>query len=104
MAAVAVNDASSILFTGGTGAGPTYDLRKPCRSFGFMKTVSGPFSALTVNYEGSLDGTTWFQIGTDATTAAGYTPVVDKPCRYVRANVTVFTGGTTVAVTMLPQV
>jgi hypothetical protein len=60
------------------------------------------FSALVVNYEGSLDGTNWFQIGTDNTLTAGVTFVVDKPVRHVRANVATFTDGTNVSVDVLP--
>lgn len=89
----------------GTGAGPAgsgYDLGLPCHIFTFNKTISGGFAALVVNYEGSMDGTNWYQIGTDNTTTAAPTFVVDKPCRYIRANVATFTGGTSVTVDAMP--
>lgn len=74
-------------------------LDRVCRSFTFYKTITGVFSALVVAYEGSIDGTAnnWFTLGTDSTTAAGPTHVVDKPCLFIRANVTTFTGGTNVS-------
>jgi hypothetical protein len=90
---------SATIFPGGVG----FNLNRPHRSFTFQKTITGVFSALVVNFEGSVDGINWFQLGTDATTAAGATVCVDKPCRYVRANVTTFTGGTGVAVSVLPM-
>lgn len=87
----------------GTGAGLAYNLYDVYRSFTFYKQVSGGFAALVVNYEGSLDGTNWFQIGTDNSTTAGATFVTDKPCTFVRANVATFTGGTSVTVDMVPS-
>lgn len=87
----------------GTGAGQGYGLSMPYHLFTFFKNVSGVFSALVVNYEGSLDNSNWFQIGTDNTTGAGATFVVDKPVLFVRANVATFTGGTSVTVDMLPM-
>ncbi|SRR6266545_5419119 len=87
----------------GTGAGNTYNLYETYVTFTFNKLIVGVFSALVVNYEGSLNGTDWFQLGTDNTLVAGPTFVVDKPCRYVRANVATFTGGTNVTVDMMPS-
>lgn len=72
-------------------------LDRVCRSFTMYKTIVGVFSALVVALEGSIDGTNWFSIGTDSTTAAGVTHVADKPCLFLRANVTTFTGGTSVS-------
>jgi len=62
-----------------------------------FKTIAGVFSALVVALEGSIDGTNWFVLGTDSTTAAGVTIVTDKPVLYLRGNVTTFTGGTSVS-------
>lgn len=72
-------------------------LDRVCRSFTMYKTVNGVFSALAVALEGSIDGTNWFTLGTDNTVVAGPTHVVDKPCLFIRANVTTFTGGTNVS-------
>lgn len=100
-----IADATPLMTTGGSAAftsavaGAAYDLRQMCKTFTFMKTTvqGGGFSALSVTFEGSLDGTNWYTLATDATTANGVTFVVDKPARYVRANVTTFTGGTSVS-------
>lgn len=101
-----IADATPLMNTAGTSpnftgiaVGTAYDLRQMCKTFTFMKTIvaGGGFSALSVTFEGSLDNVNWYTLGTDATTAAGVTFVVDKPARYVRANVTAFTGGTSVA-------
>lgn len=86
----------------GTGAGSAFNMWKVHRTFTFYKRISGVFAALVISYEGSLDGINWFVLGTDSTTTAGATFVVDKPCRYARANVTTFTGGTNVSVDMIP--
>lgn len=87
-----------------TGAGSGYDLGVPYRTFTFHKRIAGTFTALVVSFEGSLNGTNWFQIGTDNTTTAAATFAVDKPVRLVRANVTTFTDGTSVSVDMLPAI
>jgi hypothetical protein len=81
-----------------TGPGPTTVLDKIYRTFAFNKRVTGGFAALVVNYEGSIDGTNWYQLGTDNAVTAAPTFTVDKPAAYVRANVATFTGGTNVSV------
>ncbi len=99
----AMNDPSTILKNAtGTGAGSALILYGTYGTFTFYKRITGVFSALVVNYEGSLDGTNWFQLGTDNTLTAGATFVTDKPCKFVRANVGTFTGGTDVSVDVLP--
>jgi hypothetical protein len=61
----------------------------------------GGLSALTVNLEGSLDGTNWFTLD-QTTNATGETRhVAGKPVRYIRANIvtsTVSSGSPTVTV------
>jgi len=84
-----------------TGPGVAFNMYGVFGTFTFMKRITGVFSALVVNYEGSLDGVNWFTLGTDSTTADGVTFVVDKPCKHVRANVGTFTGGTDVSVEMV---
>lgn len=86
----------------GVGPGGTLNLYGIYRTFTFMKRIAGTFTALTVNYEGSLDGWAWFQLGSDATLNAGPTFVVDRPCAFIRANVATFTGGTSVSVDVAP--
>jgi hypothetical protein len=102
-----IADATPLMNAAGTSAaltaiaaGAAYDLRQMCRTFTFMKTTiqGGGFAALSITFEGSLDGINWYTLGTDATTANGVTFVMDKPSRYVRANVTAFTGGTSASV------
>lgn len=98
-----INERSVLLNAAtGTGAGAALNLYDTHHIFTFYKRVTGVFTALALSYEGSLDGTNWFQLGTDNTTGAGVTFVVDKPVRYVRANVTTFTDGTNVSVDVLP--
>lgn len=98
-----LNDVLTLLLqknAAGTDSAPnrTINLGRVCRTFTFDKTVNGVFSALVVNFEGSLDGSRWFQLGTDNTTGASTTFVVDKPTLWLRANVGTFTGGTDVTV------
>lgn len=99
-----IADGSPLMTAGGSNlhtsaaAGAAFDLRTMCRTFTFSKVVQGVFTVLVTNFEGSLDGVTWYQLGTDNTLVNGATFVVDKPARYVRLNVGTFTGGTNVAV------
>lgn len=84
-----------------TGASSAFTLDRPCRSFTFNKRIVGVFSALVISYEGTIDGSNWFQIGTDNAVTAAPTFIVDKPCLAIRANCTTFTGGTSVTVDVL---
>lgn len=68
-------------------------------------TITGAPTAVTVDLEGSLDGTTFFALGThpftgdELTATAAMFHVVDKPVSYVRLNLTVLTAGTAPTVT-----
>lgn len=56
---------------------------------------TGTFSTGGITLEGSLDGTNWFAVASEATPASATTVLVTAiaPCRYVRAHVTTaFTG------------
>lgn len=65
------------------------------RLFSFVTLIAGgTMTALTVNFEGSNDGTNWFNIGSNNSTSNAMTFVVDKPVRYVRANIATFTANT----------
>jgi hypothetical protein len=68
--------------------------------FAFDILITGSPSGVTVLLEGSLDGTNWFTMETVAGTSDSLNFSVDKPVRFVRANLTVLTGGSspTVAV------
>jgi len=63
-------------------------------------------TAVTVSLEGSIDKVIWGDLGTHALTAAEITAeealfhVVDKVVDYIRANLTVLTGGTNPTVTV----
>ena len=64
-------------------------------------------TAVTVDLEGSLDGTTFFTLASHAFSAAEITAeaamfhITDKPVKYVQANLTTLTGGTAPTVTVL---
>ena len=64
-------------------------------------------TAVTVLLEGSLDGISWFTLGTKAFDAGELTAetailhVAATPVVFVRANLTVLTGGTAPTVTVL---
>ena len=87
----------------GTGAGTAYAV-PGCppggrySTFAWQVITDGTFSALTVLLEGSLDGTTYATIGTSVAVAGGLNYAGFYPVNFVRANVTVFTGGTSVTV------
>ena len=57
--------------------------------------IAGTVSAFSVQFQGSLDGTDTFSLGT-AITAAGDQSVTGKPCRFVRAVLSGYTGTGTV--------
>lgn len=96
-----INDKTRLLNAGtAVAVAATVPLYTVQKTFTFMKTIVGVFGTLVVAYEGSLDGINWFQLGSDNTLVAGATFVADKPCLYVRANVTGFAGGTNVTVDM----
>jgi hypothetical protein len=62
---------------------------------------SNTFTAVTVNLEGSLDGTHWFQLDQTTNAAGEARSVANKPVRYVRANIvtsTVNAGAPTITV------
>lgn len=68
-----------------------------------VQTVfTGSITALTIDLEGSLDGTTFFQLAQDAFSEAEITAkaamfhVVDKLVEYIRINISTLTGTGTV--------
>lgn len=85
----------------GVGAGVAFVCYSSPRTFTFYKSVVGGFAVLSVSYEGSLDGINWYQIGSDVTLTSAATFVVDKPVKMLRANILLFTGGTSVTVDVL---
>lgn len=73
----------------------------------YQATITGTPTAVTVVIEGSLDGTNYTAINTHAFTAGELTAtfamfsVIDNPVSYIRANVTVLTGGTAPTVSVI---
>jgi len=89
---------TSLNAKGSSGAGDTFGIVPfggfPLpRVFGWDVVVTGSPSSLRVDIEGSLDGTTWFQLDTYTTAASTLRFIVDKPVRYIRANLVTLGGG-----------
>lgn len=90
-----------------TGASEALTFRKIVKDHTVQMTTTGAPTAVTVDLEGSLDGTTFEQLATHDFTGAEITAqsamfhVVDKPVRYIRTNITTLTGGTSPTVTVL---
>lgn len=82
----------------GTGLGTVFSFDRLYRNFTFNKRVTGVFTTLVINYEGSIDGVNWYPLASDNTLTAAPTFVVDKPSLHVRANITTFASGTSVTV------
>ena len=68
-------------------------------NYAVQVVATGSPTGITVDLEGSLDGTNFLEIGTIS--AAGIFFVTDSPVKHVRANLTALTGGTAPTVTVL---
>lgn len=78
-----------------TGAGTAVNLSVVAHKHTVTAVPTGSPATCTVKLEGSIDGTTWFDLSTAQTcTAAVAFHVVEKPVLAVRANLTALTGGT----------
>lgn len=78
-----------------------YDFGSPQRTLTFEKIVTGGPTTLSVTYEGSLNGTTWFPLAAaDTATTTAPTFIVDRPVRRVRITVASLSGGTSPTVTV----
>jgi hypothetical protein len=88
---------------GTTGAGTVYDQGVCHGNFTVAVTVTGAPSGCAVQLQGSLDGTNWYSLGaaTSNTSGTAAVSVANSPARYVRANLTTLTGGTSPTVTAL---
>ena len=90
-----------------TGASNDMPVRKIIKDHTVYASITGAPTAVTVDLEGSLDGTNWVQLATHPFTAGELTAtqamfhVIDKPVRFVRVNLTALTGGTSPTVTVL---
>ncbi len=91
-----------------TGAGSTFKVFTIPDKHTVQATMGGTVvaTAVTVDLEGSLDGTVWEALATHVFTAAQITAeaaifhVVNAPIKYVRGNLITLTGGTAPTVTM----
>jgi len=63
-----------------------------------VKTTGSP-TAVTVNFEGSIDNVDWFTLDSSTATSSEMRHVVNKPVLFVRCNLTTLTGGTSPTVT-----
>ena len=69
--------------------------------------LTGDPSAVTVDYEGSLDGSTWGVVETkvlsadELTAMSAFSYIVDKPIPYFRMNVSTLTFGTSGTITAI---
>lgn len=85
-----------------TGTSDSITLRKIPSKYSMQLIVTGSPTTLVVDLEGSLNGTDFIAVVQSTATASGsMTFNVDEPIRYVRANVTAISGGTTPTVTVL---
>jgi len=90
-----------------TGASTSHAVRMKPRNHTIQTTITGAPTAVTIDLEGSLDGTTFVSLASyiftadDLTAAAAMFHVVDKPVRFVRLNLKTLTAGTSPTVTAL---
>lgn len=59
-----------------------------------MQTVATGGATVSVKLQGSVNGTDWFDLATSTSATGDAQHAVDKPARYVRANLGTLTGGT----------
>lgn len=83
-----------------TGAGTAADLDFVRGTFTMATVVTGAPSAVSVTLQGSLDGVTFQTLATSTSTTGDQQWQVDKPQRYLRANLATLTGGTSPTVTV----
>lgn len=89
-----------------TGASPVLEHSVPVKNHALQVTITGAPSAVSVALLGSLDNSTFVLITTHAFDAGELTATkamffdVDKPMPYIKADLTVLTGGSTPTVTV----
>lgn len=89
-----------------TGASTAVDLGVVRTAFAMQTVVTGSPTGVTVNLEGSLDGSHWATIVSSTSTTGDYKSAgqasATAPCfRYIRANLTTLTAGTSPTVTAI---
>ena len=85
----------------GVGAGAAVNLTFIRRLFTMQTVVTGAPTAVSCKLQGSLDGVNWSDLATSSSTTGDQQYVVDKPQKYIRANLATLTGGTAPTVTVL---
>ncbi len=92
---------SEKIWTALTATGTTAGFAVPSNSFHTLQAVvTGSPSVCTINLDGSLDGTNWFDIsGNQTCTSSVMFHVVNRSVTNVRANLTALSGGTAPTVT-----
>jgi hypothetical protein len=83
------------------GPGTIYSVQPMMYSYTWTVAASGTISAATINFEGSLDGATWYMLDQAANTDANWSAgemrhVVNKPINFLRLNLVSIVGGGTV--------
>lgn len=89
-----------------TGASDVYvvpqnEARLP-RAIAWCTVFSGTPSAITAKIQGSLDNSNWFDLDTSTSTSGELRFIIDKPVKFVRANITSYTvNGSTATVQLM---
>ncbi len=99
-----------------SGAGTGYDIARvnpfaagrgsQLSTFTVQITTTGAATAVTVDLEGSIDGSVWHSLASHVMTAGELTAkqamyhVVNKPVTYIRGNMTAFTQAASETVTV----
>ena len=79
-----------------TGAGASADLGAIRDEFSVLVQTTGS-PTFSVTFQGSIDGTNWFTLGSAVTSVTNGATVTGVLARYVRANLTALSGGTLTA-------
>ena len=82
-----------------TGAGSTIDFGVPVRTATLQTVVTGSPTTVACTLQGSNDGSNWVTLATSTSTTGDAQYSVDKPFRFLRANLGTLTGGTAPTVT-----
>lgn len=88
--AVAASPFVSLSGVAATGAGSVLNVNGPV-SITWQTTFTGTPTAITVNLEGSIDGTNYFVLDTSTSTTAEMRHVVNKQVDKLRCNITAYT-------------
>ena len=68
-------------------------------TYTWQTSETGSPASVTVNLEGSLDGSTWSTLDTTSSASGSFATVSGKPVRQIRCNLATLTGGTNPTVT-----